>query len=464
MDSEQRRGASPPVDPRNELGTARLVPTHWVLVVLIVLATLFDGYGTLVPAYVIHFVIKPWHLAPSNAGFLVSSGLIGFAIGAIAHGPVADKFGRRPTLIGGLVIGGVFSILTAVAAQSFATFVLLRVLTGVGLGVLMPLGTAYINEFMPQRHSNRLATLGTAGFSAGAVVASVIGIYLTPGRGWHILFWCGGAALVIAAACWFLLPESVQYLTIKNRQAAAASVLSTLRPADRTRYQAARFAQPREFAREGSVVKLVTSRRYLRTTTVLWVASFVVLFDIYGLSGWTPQIMISRGDSFAAGFSFGAILQGMGIVGGLAAAYIADRRRGRRGPLLWWLALGTVSALVISQLNTTATNIIFLGLAGFFIIGAQFLLNNLCAHSYPTEVRGTGQGLMLGVGRIGGILGPYLGGWLLGWFGRDSAALFVAVTVATAIGAIAVVFLRPDRPGLPAGADVPAGEAPVLSS
>jgi AAHS family 4-hydroxybenzoate transporter-like MFS transporter len=448
-----RERQSRPIDPVAELGTARLVPYHWVLVGLIILATLFDGYGTLVPSYVIHFVIKPWHLTPSDAGLLVSAGLIGFAIGAVGHGPIADKAGRRPTLICGLLIGGVFSVLTAALAHSFATFVVLRLLTGVGLGVLMPLGTAYINEFMPHRHSNRLATLGTIGFSAGAVTASVIGIYLTPGRGWPILFWCGGAALVIAAACWFLLPESVQYLTIKNRHAAAAEVLSRLRPADRGRYEGATFAQPREFSREGTVFKLVTSPRYLRVTIILWVAAFVVLFDIYGLSGWTPSIMISRGDSFAAGFSFGAILQGMGIAGGLAAAYVADRRQARRGPLIWWLAAGTVSALVVSQLSTTATNIIFIGLSGFFIIGAQFLLNNLCAHSYPTEVRGTGQGLMLGIGRIGGILGPYFGGWLLGWFGRDSAALFVAVTVATAIGAVVVFFLRPDqspRAGLPA--------------
>jgi AAHS family 4-hydroxybenzoate transporter-like MFS transporter len=117
--------------------------------------------------------------------------------------------------------------------------------------------------------------------------------------------------------------------------------------------------------------------------------------------------------------------------------------------------------VVVSQVSTTASNIILIGLAGFFIIGGQFLLNNLCAHSYPTEVRGTGQGLMLGIGRIGGILGPYFGGWLLGWFGHDSAALFVAVTVATAIGAVAAVFLRSDRPQ-PAGA--PAKEATALSS
>jgi hypothetical protein len=88
-----------PIDPGAELGAARLVPYHWALVSLIVLATLFDGYGTLVPSYVIHFVVKPWHLAPSDAGFLVSAGLIGFAVGAVGHGPIADKFGRRPTLI-----------------------------------------------------------------------------------------------------------------------------------------------------------------------------------------------------------------------------------------------------------------------------------------------------------------------------------------------------------------------------
>jgi MFS family permease len=433
------------VDPRAELDEARLVPLHWVVAGLVILATLFDGYGTLVPSYVIHFVARPWHLSSSEAGFLVSAGLIGFAVGAVSHGPIADRAGRRPTLIAGLVIGGVFSILTAAVGDSFGIFVTLRILTGVGLGVLMPLGTAYVNEFMPRRHSNRLATLGTIGFSAGAVIASILGIYLTPGRGWPVLFWCGGAALPIALLCWFFLPESVQYLTIKKRHEKAAAVLSRLRPQERPRYEGAVFAQPRDFPTEGAIIKLVTSPRYLRTTIVLWVAAFVVLFDIYGLSGWTPTIMISRGDSFAAGFSFGAILQGMGIVGGLVAAQVADRRGERRRPLIWWLIAGTLSALVVSLVTTTATNIVFIGLAGFFIIGGQFLLNNMCAHAYPTEVRGTGQGLMLGIGRIGGILGPYFGGWLLGWFGGNSGALFEAVAVATAIGVAAVILLRPDR-------------------
>jgi MFS family permease len=394
------------VDPRTELDEARLAPLHWVVAGLVILATLFDGYGTLIPSYVIHFVAKPWHLSSSEAGFLVSAGLIGFAVGAVGHGPIADRFGRRPTLIAGLAIGGVFSILTAAIGDSFGSFVILRILTGVGLGVLMPLGTAYVNEFVPRRHSNRLATLGTIGFSAGAVIASVLGIYLTPGRGWPILFWCGGAALPIALLCWFFLPESVQYLTIKKRHEQAAAVLSRLRPEGRPRYDGAVFAQPRDFATEGAVIKLVTSPRYLRTTIVLWVAAFVILFDIYGLSGWTPTIMISRGDSFAAGFSFGAILQGMGIVGGLVAAQVADRRGERRRPLIWWLIAGTLSALVVSLVTTTATNIVFIGLAGFFIIGGQFLLNNMCAHSYPTEVRGTGQGSCSASAGSAGSSGP----------------------------------------------------------
>jgi AAHS family 4-hydroxybenzoate transporter-like MFS transporter len=431
------------LDPRPELDDAGLVPLHWGIAGLIILATLFDGYGTLVPSYVIHFVAKPWHLSSSSAGFLVSAGLIGFAIGAVGHGPVADRLGRRPTLIAGLVVGGVFSLLTAVAGNSFTTFVAMRVLTGVGLGVLMPLGTAYVNEFMPRRHSNRLATLGTIGFSAGAVVASVLGIYLTPGHGWHILFWCGGAALPIALLCWLCLPESVQYLAIKQRHEAAAALLGRLRPERRSVYAGATFAPRRVFATEGNVVRLMTSPRYIRITITLWIAAFVVLFDIYGLSGWTPTIMLSRGDSFAASFSFGAILQGMGIVGGLAAALVADRRGERRGPLIWWLALGSLSALAVSQVTATAADVVFIGLCGFFIIGGQFLLNNMCAQAYPTEVRGTGQGLMLGVGRIGGILGPYFGGWLLGWFGGNSDALFIAVTVATVIGTVAVLLLRP---------------------
>src|SRR5947208_5703316 len=112
--------AAEPIDVRDKLAGAAVRPFHWWLVVLVALATIFDGFDTFIPSYMIHFVMDQWHLSPAQSGFLVSSGLIGFGIGAIAHGIIADRLGRRPTLIAGLLVTGVFSLLTAVFAGSYA--------------------------------------------------------------------------------------------------------------------------------------------------------------------------------------------------------------------------------------------------------------------------------------------------------------------------------------------------------
>src|SRR5580693_9768228 len=142
------------IDVHEELSGASVGSFHKALGVLITLITLFDGYDTFNPSYVIHYVMQPWGLQPSQAGLLVSSGLIGFLFGAMGHGMVADRYGRRNTLLAGLWIVNVLTLLTAIFATSFASFCTLRFLTGLGLGVLLPLGTTFINELAPPRVSN----------------------------------------------------------------------------------------------------------------------------------------------------------------------------------------------------------------------------------------------------------------------------------------------------------------------
>src|SRR5579864_4388905 len=127
------------IDVHDELANAKIGRVHVRLGILLALLTLFDGYDTFNPAYVIHYVRGPWGLSFEQAGILVSSGLVGFLCGAAIHGAIADRVGRRATLIAGLWITTVFSALTAVAAHSFGSFCILRVLTGLGLGVLLPL-------------------------------------------------------------------------------------------------------------------------------------------------------------------------------------------------------------------------------------------------------------------------------------------------------------------------------------
>lgn len=431
------------IDAVRELREAPLGRFHWLLIAGIMLATVFDGYDTLNPSYVIHFTVEPWHLSHSAAGFMVSVGLIGFLVGSLVHGPIADRIGRRPVLLASLAWAGVFSLLTALAGDTYGSFVSLRFLTGLGLGVIMPLGTAYINEFTPARSKNWAASLAISGYSIGGVLAAVVGIYLTPAHGWHVLYWIGALSLVLTALLIPVLPESVHFLTLRGRDERISRVLSAARPERRTSYAGASFLRVRDRAPVSEMLKTVVSPRYRKLTLALWACAFFVLFDIYGLSGWLPTVMEKRGDGFATSFAFGAILQVAGMVGGLVVALRSDRTGkslGRGLPPL--LALATVAMILVSFGGNAATDVVLVAIAGFGIIGGQFVLDNFTAQVYPAHLRSTGTGFMFGFGRIGAILGPYLVGWLLTWSGDRTAVVFATIAVTTAGAGLVALLLR----------------------
>ncbi len=432
------------IDVREEIATAPLGRYHGLIGVLIGLAVFFDGYDTFNAAYVIHYVMKPWHLAPSQAGFLVSSGLIGFMIGSLGQGKFSDRYGRHATLIGALWVATLFSFATATLANSFVAFCSLRLLTGLGLGALLPVGVTYMNEYSPRRLQNMFALWGWAlGFGAGGVVASMIGVYLTPTLGWQALYYVASFSVVLVLICHGTLPESLQYMAMRGETKDIAGVLIRVNPAHSARYLAAhvQFEFPEPSDKIASL-SLLLSARYRGRTLAVWTAAFCVLFGIFGLTGWVPTVMIRRGETFAASFGFGALIQGMAFVGSLLCGSIADRsHKPRIAMAIWWvggaLALGTLALA-----NNHILNFICVGFAGFCILGAQNVLNNFTASIYDTEVRGTGVGMMLGVGRLGGILGPYTTG-LIQQATPGSIGLFTAIAVAVLLGAAAILFARP---------------------
>ena len=432
------------IDVREEISNAPIGRYHVVLAVLIGLVVFFDGYDTFNPAYVIHYVAKPWHLAPGQAGWLVSSGLIGFMIGSLLQGKFSDRYGRRATLLGALWIVTVFSFLTAAFGRSFFTFCGLRLLTGLGMGALLPLGVTYVNEYAPRRLANTFSMWGWAlGWATGGIVAAAIGIYLTPIFGWQALYYSASLSIVLVIVCHFLLPESLQFSAMRGDWDRIAQTLSLLIRSRAARYSAPgeqfAFAEPND---QRASVSLLLSSRYRRTTLSVWTAAFFVLFGIWGLSGWVPTAMMQRGEGFATSFSFGALIQAMAFVGGLTCGYAADHAsRDREAMAVWWLG-GALSVGTLALFNIHALNVMCVGAAGFCILGGQNVLNNFTAASYDTEVRGTGVGMMLGVGRAGGILGPYVTG-LLQQQTPGTTGLFVAIGAASLIGAAAIVFASP---------------------
>jgi MFS family permease len=433
--------SSDTIDVHEELAAARVTPFHWRLGAMMGALTLFDGYDTFNPAYVIHYVMAPWGLKPGQAGLLVSSGLVGFLIGAAAHGVIADRIGRRVTLLGGLWIMSVFTLATPILGNGFAAFCIIRLLTGLGLGVLLPLATTYINELTPRHVANTYTVWGVAlGWALGGTFAGLVGVFVTPQYGWQSLYYVGALSLLLIPLLHVTLPESVKFLALKGRTEEIKVLLSRLRPEHAERYRSAHIARDIP-STTGNTVATLLSSRYRRTTLSIWTAAFFCLFCIFGLSGWIPTVMIARGETFAASFGFGALMQIASFLGGLTCGYISDRRKSTRPTLVLWWILGATAVATLIVFNSHAVNLVCVAAAGFFIIGAQFVLNNFTANSYETRVRATAVGMELSVARVGAILGPLVAGLLQELYPGPNA-MFLAIAVAALISASAIATTR----------------------
>lgn len=433
------------IDVRKEIAAAPLGGFHYLIGSLIALIVFFEGYDTFNAAYVIHYVMKPWRLLEGQAGLLVSSGMFGFMVSSICQGKLSDRYGRRRTLLGALWLASLGSLATGLFGRSFNSFCAARFATGLGLGVLLPVGVTYMKEWAPARLGNTFSTWGwTLGFSCGGIAASAVGVFMTPLYGWPVLYYVASLSAVLAVVCQWALPESLQFLALRGQMDKMAQMLARLNPASTSIYldPDARFVLQEPSDRIASI-SLLLSERYRSTTLAVWAAAFFVLFGIYGLTGWVPTAMMRRGETFAVSFGFGALILVMNFAGCLVCSYLADSggaaRRGndRWAMVIWWVA-GALAMILLAFLNLHWLNMACVAAGGFFILGGQGALNNFTAGWYDTEVRGTAVGMMLGVGRLGAILGPFVTGVLQQWF-ASSRALFLAIAIAVLLGAAAIL-------------------------
>ncbi len=435
---------------REEIERLPLGRQHVLIVTVLAFATLFDGYDVFVPSYVIPFAMKAWRLLPSEAGLLVSSGLLGFMIGSLLNGTLADRIGRRPALIASLLVAAAGNLATAAWAGTYGEFLAARLVTGLGLGMILPISVTLINESAPRRTANVLVGWMMAGWSIGGVTAALTGLALAPSQGWHSLFAVGAIAAPLAVLAAALLPESPRYLAIRGRQREVRAVVCRLASSDSERYAQTEFTIAEDTGHRAAFTRLIAPD-VRGGTFVVWACSGLSLFSIFGLSSWTPQLMLQRGSAIGASFALSALLQFAAVLGGIGCGWAADRAgRDRTLRMTWWIAAAAVAGLAL--FSGLAADIVFLSIAGFCVMGAQPVLNNRTAALYETEVRSTGVGAQLGVGRIGGFLGPYIGGWIQQLL-PGSAALFLCV--ACALGGCALCIRLLDDHAAPLRASAP---------
>jgi AAHS family 4-hydroxybenzoate transporter-like MFS transporter len=416
------------------------------IVLLCALIAMLDGFDTQAIAFVAPVIAAKWGLPVSAFGTVFGAGLAGLMLGALVFGPAADRYGRRRVTIVTTALFGVFTLLTA-WADSVPTLLLLRFLTGLGLGGAMPNIIALTAEYAPARSRATMVSLMFCGFPLGAVLGGFLAARMIPALGWESTFWLGGALpLLLLPVLVVWLPESIRFLAARGTsKATLRAMLVPILGAERA---ANVHFEPETGSTGGNTVAQLFGQGRTARTLLLWTIFFMNLLLLYFLVNWLPALLREAGIPLDKAIISTALLNLGGIAGALAFARLIDRLGPYRVLLVAYLAAATATAAIGRITGADfPTLLAMVFIAGFCVIGAQISINALAAGLYPTEVRSTGLGWALGIGRAGSIVGPVVGGVLVG-SGLAIGPLFTVAAVPALIAGVGVVLLLATRSGV----------------
>ncbi|ASA21713.1 MFS transporter [Paenibacillus donghaensis] len=379
------------------------------------LSWMFDAMDVGMISFVVAALAKDWSLGPEQVGILTSINSVGMAVGAAAAGILADRFGRKPVLLWTLLIFSIASGLSAFAA-GFGILCVLRFIAGVGLGGELPVASTLVSESMPANQRGRAVVLLESFWALGWIVSALIAFFIIPDYGWRIAFGIGALPALYALYLRRAIDDSPRFAEIKRKPISLRNRIAT-----------------------------VWSPEYRRSTIMLWILWFTVVFSYYGMFLWLPTVMVIKGFSLVKSFEYVLIMTLAQLPGYFTAAYFIEKF-GRKFVLVVYLLFTAVSAAWFGN-ATTEGMLLAAGIClSFFNLGAWGGMYAYTPELYPTSIRSTGVGLATSFGRIGGIIAPLLVGVLVG---RSMAigTIFMLFFVTILVGAAAVLFLGKETKG-----------------
>ncbi len=433
---------SKPVDIAAVIDTNKVSPFQVWLLILVGLTVVIDGFDVQAMGFVAPAIIQEWGVNKAELGPVFGAGLFGMLVGSLTLSVLADKIGRRPVLICASLFFGVCMLITA-HVTSINQLLTMRFIAGLGLGAIMPNAMALAGEFSPKRKRVTLMMWVSCGFTVGAVLGGLVSAAMIPAWGWQSVFYLGGAIpLTLAVLMFFQVPESMQFLVLRGKRPEfVADCLRKIDPSLRIDRET-RYLMP-EAKQGGAPVAELFRHGRARATLLLWVINFMNLLNLYFLGSWLPTIAKSAGLQLSTAVLVGTMLQVGGVVGTLVMGPLIDRV-GFYKVLVPVFLVAAVSIVMIGQPGVSLSLLFtVVTITGLCIIGGQPAVNALAATYYPTTLRSTGIGWSLGIGRIGSIVGPLLGGELirLNW---SNSGIFIAVAVPAVISSLMLLLMALD--------------------
>lgn len=402
-------------------------------------AIAFDGFDIALYGIGLPSMMNEYDLTLVEAGAIGSYTLVGMMLGSFILGSLSDFIGRKKILALCMILFSVFSLLAGLAPNSLI-FTIMRFIAALGMGGLMPAVIAIMTEYSPKKKRAMIVATMYCGYSIGAILASLIGMYVMESLGWRFLYWLGIIPLFTLPFFLKQFPESLSYLILRNHGKEIANILNKVDP--KANYQATddfEYVAVKERAKGLPAKKLFTDNRVV-STLAFWTMVFSCLLMIYGLNTWLPKIMQGSGYGITSSLSFSLVL-GVGQIGGsLLGGYLVDRV-GHRKVLLFMFTIGAICFASLSITSNTYLLYVLIALGGACTGGTQNLVNPYISEFYPQEIRTTGLSVTVGIGRIGAILAPLIIGLLL-TSNLEPQQAFMAFAVPSIIGGIALLAVQ----------------------
>lgn len=428
--------------------------TNWTALqirtlILCFILNMLDGADVLVVSFVAPVLTQEWQVSDTVFGLVFSSGLAGMTLGALFLAPIADTRGRRELiLIVTVVIAA--GMLASALATSVTQLVVLRFLTGLGIGAMLASITALASEFAPEKYRSFAVTTAIAGYPAGATLASLAGSWIIPAFGWEGMFTLIGlGSAIIFPIVLVALPESVQFLVARQPRNALLRANRYLEAQHLAPLKA--LPPPSSSSSCSRIGRLVQSD--LRLATLLsWGAFFSSFFTLYFLTSWIPRIAVAAGYPLATAINGSAAFNIGAFIGLVTLGWFASRME--LAILIGAFFSLSAIAMVAFGAQHTPEIVFFAGMLviGFLVQGGFGGLYAIAARIYPTEVKTTGVGWSIGVGRLGAVAGPAVGGIVIS-SGLSMFASFVIFALPMLIAAALTLLmarfcLRPAMHGL----------------